>query len=247
MTSIILYKQMAISSIKKIFAVSPCIRIEPIETIKTKRHLTEFRQVDIEEAHASMEDSMHLSEKMLRYVIKRIKRKCRTELDLFERELSIPRIPFKRFDYKEVMEILRSIGFDVKYEEEISHEAEEALSKRFKEPFFIMHYPKQARGFYYLEGSDGILEDFDLIYPEGFGEAISGGEREHEFEKVKMRLKFSGEDPLKYKLYLEMLKTGVPPSSGFGLGVERLTRYMCGLKTVWEAVPFPRVPGIISI
>jgi asparaginyl-tRNA synthetase len=247
MTSMILYKQMAISSIKKIFAVSPCVRIEPEETIKTKRHLAEFRQVDIEEADATMQDSMRLSEEMLRYVIKRIRDKCSEELDFFGRKLHVPRIPFKRFYYRDVIEIVHSLGFTFRYGEEISHEAEEALSKEFKEPFFITHYPKQARGFYYLEDVDGTLKDFDLIYPEGFGEAISGGEREHEYERVKMRLESSKEDLSKYKMYLEMLKSGIPPSSGFGIGVERLTRYICGLKTVWEAVPFPRIPGVISI
>ena len=43
-----------------------------------------------------------------------------------------------------------------------------------------------------------------------------------------------------------MLRDGMRPSAGFGIGVERLTRYICGREYVWDAVPFPKVPGIPS-
>ncbi len=105
-----------------------------------------------------------------------------------------------------------------------------------------------ARGFYDREDPDrpGVLRDFDLVYPEGFGEAISGGEREFQLERVLARIRSNGEDPGAYGWYLEMLGEGVPPSAGLGIGVERLTRFVCGLEKIWEAVPFPKVPGIVS-
>ncbi len=248
MSSMILYKQMAVSSMNKIFAVSPCIRLEPVETIKTGRHLAEFRQVDIEEAKVSYEDSMALAERMVQYAIKRVKRKCRKELKLLDRKLRVPKIPFQRFYYSEALKIIDSLGFNVDYGKEIPWDVEEALSKEFKEPFFITDYPKEARGFYYLEDSSkpGVLKDFDLIFPEGFGEAISGGEREYSIEAVEKRMKLLDDDKSKYEWYLTMLRSGILPSSGFGIGVERLTRFICGLKTIWEAVPFPKIPGVIS-
>jgi Aspartyl/asparaginyl-tRNA synthetases len=118
----------------------------------------------------------------------------------------------------------------------------------FHEPFFVTDYPLTARGFYDREDPErpGILRDFDLLYPEGFGEAVSGGERENTFKGVVRRMKMTDEDPSAYRWYLDMLKDGVLPSAGFGIGVERLTRWICGLNAVWEAVPFPKVPGIIS-
>jgi asparaginyl-tRNA synthetase len=248
MSSMILYKQMAVSSIKKIFAVSPCVRIEPIETIKTGRHLAEFRQVDIEEARVSYENSMKLAERLLQYVIKRVKRKCGKELKVLGRKLRVPKIPFKRYYYDEILKIVHDLGFKVEYGEEIPWDAEEVLSKKFKEPFFIIDYPKKARGFYYLEDASkpGVLRDFDLIFPEGFGEAISGGEREYSYETVEKRMKSLKDDISKYKWYLTMLKSGISPSSGFGIGVERLTRFICGLDAIWEAVPFPKIPGVVS-
>ncbi|HDM05663.1 MAG TPA: hypothetical protein ENG34_00100, partial [Candidatus Aenigmarchaeota archaeon] len=122
------------------------------------------------------------------------------------------------------------------------------ISLSQEEPFFITDYPKEARGFYYIEHEEkpGFLKDFDLLYPEGYGEAVSGGEREYRYEKVTERMKETGEDPRKYSWYLDMLKYGIPKSAGFGIGLERLTRYICGLEKIWEATPFPKLPGIFS-
>jgi asparaginyl-tRNA synthetase len=248
MSSMILYKQMIIASIPKVFSVSPNIRLEPLETVNTKRHLTEFRQVDIEQAFASYNDVMRLAEKMIRSVLKEIKTKCQVELEILERTLKMPAKPFRKYTYEEAVEIVNSLGFHVKYGEELNWKAEEALSKIHNEPFWIVDYPLTARGFYYLEHPDnpGILRDFDLLYPEGYGEAISGGERETRYSRVLERIQRGGEDPAKYGWYLKMLKDGIPPSAGFGIGVERLTRYICGLENIWDAVPFPKVAGIAS-
>ena len=75
---------------------------------------------------------------------------------------------------------------------------------------------------------------------------MSGGEREYEYEKVINRMRKREEDPASYGWYLEMLREGIVPSAGFGIGVERLTRYLCGASKIWETVPFPKVPGIAS-
>jgi len=248
MSSMILYKQMAVSSFEKIFALSPNVRLEPLESAKTARHLAEFRQIDLEMTYASYEDAMGLAERMLASVVKKVREKCGKELESLGRELQEVKGPFKRLTHKEAVELLRSKGYMVSYVEEIPWDAEKALSAMHQEPFFVYDYPLVSRGFYDREDPNrpGILRDFDMLYPEGFGEAISGGEREHTFGGVLKRMKLTGENPEKYGWYLQMLKQGVPFSVGFGIGVERLTRWICGLETIWEAVPFPRVPGIAS-
>ncbi|MHA1744126.1 MAG: asparagine synthetase A [Candidatus Heimdallarchaeota archaeon] len=248
MSSMILYKQMAILSLEKVFALSPNIRLEPVEAIKTRRHLVEFRQIDVEQAYADYQKMMVLAEKLVQYVCKRVKKKCKEALNILGRKLIIPRIPFKRFSYYEAIELLKTFGFKMRLGKEIPWHLERVLSERFHEPFFVTNYPISARGFYYREDPEhpGILRDFDLMYPEGYGEAISGGEREHTYKRVLKRIKENGEKLKGYWWYLEMLKEGVPPSAGFGIGVERLTRWICGLKNIWDAVPFPKVPGVIS-
>jgi len=248
MSSMILYKQMAICAIERIYSLSPNIRLEPVETVSTGRHLSEFRQIDLEAAHATYRDAMKLAEGLLCYVIKIVILKRRQELGALGRTLQVPSLPFKRIKYKDALEKVNSIGYRMEFGEEIPWDAEAEISRQYPEPFFITDYPVGARGFYYLEhkGRPGFLRDFDLIYPEGYGEAASGGEREHRYERIVSRMRLTGEDPLNYGWYIKMLKKGIPPSTGFGIGVERLTRYICGLEKVWEATPFPKVPGVIS-
>src|SRR5690349_3745567 len=50
MTSAILYKQASLLAFDKIFYVAPNVRLEPLETCSTSRHLAEFHQIDVEAA-----------------------------------------------------------------------------------------------------------------------------------------------------------------------------------------------------
>lgn len=248
MSSMILYKQMAVNSLGKVFALSPNIRLEPNSNLFTGRHLSEFRQLDLEVAEASYREVMIIGEDMVTAVISRLLKECNDELCSLDRDLNRPKPPFEKISHCEVVELLRSEGYDVEPGEEIPSFAESALSDMFDDFFWIIDYPMTARGFYDREDPNrpGILNDFDLFYPEGYGEAISGGEREFTYENVVKRMKSNGEDPERYGWYLDMLKEGTVPSAGFGIGVERFTRYICGLENIWDAVPFPKVPGIIS-
>jgi len=132
--------------------------------------------------------------------------------------------------------------------EEIPWDVEEKPSSLFEEPFFIHDYPRGSRGFYDREDPErpGILRNFDMLYPEGYGEAVSGAEREYTYERAVERMRETGEDPSEYGWYLRMLKDGIPPSASFGIGVERLTRYICGLRAVWEARLYSKVARVIS-
>jgi asparaginyl-tRNA synthetase len=248
MSSMILYKQMAVSSLGRVFALSPNVRLEPSESLFTGRHLSEFRQLDLEVAGASYKEVMAVGERMVSQVIDRVARACPEELDLLGRELRAPSTPFERVSHSEAVEMLRAEGFDLDPGQEIPWEAEERLSRMHGEPLWIYDYPMTARGFYDLEDPErpGVLRDFDLIYPEGFGEAISGGEREYRYDRVMARITANGESPGAYGWYLDMLRDGIGPSAGFGIGIERLTKYICGLENIWEAVPFPKVPGVFS-
>ena len=105
--------------------------------------------------------------------------------------------------------------------------------------------PIMHREFYDKEHDDkkGYLADMDLIYPEGYGEALSGGEREFELDRIKRRMKIKGKRYKDFKAYLDCAKKGLPKSAGFGIGIERLTRFICGLDKIEEASLFPKIPG----
>lgn len=235
MSSMILYKQMALTVFDRVFSLSPNVRLEDPESVRTGRHLAEFYQLDLEAAFKTCEEMMDVGDRLICHCLKTIREKCSDELQFLGRDVPSFQPPFKRVPHEDVAERFSISG-------EIPWEDEKTLSEESDEPFWIVDYPCGSRGFYYLE-VDGVLKSMDLLMPEGYGEVISGGEREHEYERVKALLerdRIAGE----YTWYLDMLRVGVPPSAGFGLGVERLTQYVCGLEHIWEGSPFPKVPGI---
>ncbi|NWF95998.1 MAG: hypothetical protein HXY34_07620 [Candidatus Thorarchaeota archaeon] len=246
MTSMILYKQMAISSIPKMYSFSPNVRIEPVDVCDTGRHLAEFYQVDLEAAETSMSDIMDLGDRLLSSVTATIKRECAAQLEFLNRSMIPSPMRLPRITYSRALGLLESLGTEVEWGSEIPWDAERVLSSQFSTPFWVTDYPVGSRGFYYLvDPSDpGTLRTMDLLLPEGFGEVASGGEREHTLEGVISQMNRTGEDPARYGWYMDMLREGVPPSAGFGIGLERLTRYVCGVRDIWECSPFPKVPGV---
>ncbi len=234
--SMILHKQISMLSFDKIFTFSPNIRLEPVELTDTGKHLVEFTQLDIEVREYSREEIITFGEELLSHVLSKIQKQCSNELDFFDRELEIPEPPFERIKYHHAYNKYGRIF-------------EEVLSQEKREPFWITDIPSDEREFYDMEDPKrpGILRDMDLIYPEGFGEALSGGEREHKLENIKKRLREQNLDIDHFKEYLKFAEKGLPPSAGFGLGIERLTRFVCGLDDVKNTVLFPKKPGRITL
>jgi asparaginyl-tRNA synthetase len=230
--SMIFHKQLALQTLDKIFTFSPNIRLEPTERKNTRRHLFEFTQLDIEVKYAKREDIIKLCEELLISVIKTIKEKCKEELKIIDRKLTVPKTPFRKINYKDAYK-------------KHGKEFEQIISKTHKEPVWIVDIPLEKREFYDREDPDkpGVLLDMDLIYPEGYGEALSGGEREYEYERIKQRIIKKGQKLSDFKEYLKLAQKDLPPSSGFGIGIERLTWYICGLKRIEEASLFPKIPG----
>ena len=250
MSSAILYKQMLAASLGSIYLFAPNIRLEPVESIRTRRHLCEFYQVDVEQANSTYHEAMALLEELVANVIGRILTERGELLGSLRSKLTKPSIPFKRIKHREAIDLLNAKGFPAGYDSEIPWrgdiDLEKELSLLFSEPFFVYDYPYGSRSFYDRQDPTdaSTLNCFDLIYPNGFGEAASGAEREYEYDKVLARITESGENADQYGWYLEMLRDGIPPSSGFGIGLERFTRYVCGLDSIWEATPYPKLAGI---
>ena len=230
--SMIFHKQVALKTLEKIFVFSPNVRIEPEISKDTGRHLFEFTQLDLEVKNAKREDMILLCEEMLTHLIKSIKKSCKEELKSLKRELKTPKRPFKRIAYKEAYEIY---GKDF----------ETIISKKHGEPVWIIDMPIMHREFYDKEHEEmpGYLVDMDLIYPEGYGEALSGGEREYKYDRIKKRMRLKGKKYSEFNSYLKIAEKGLQPSAGFGIGIERLTRYICGLKKIEETALFPKIPG----
>ncbi|MFJ2110037.1 asparagine synthetase A [Streptomyces microflavus] len=252
MTSAILYKQASLLSFGKIFCIAPNVRLEPLETANTSRHLTEFHQLDVEIAGASREDAMEVAQGVVTHAVHRALDKAAGHLDELGRSRDALAAwlddPFVRITHRETVRRLHELGHAQDPETEIDWAGERLLSEGEKRPFFVTDYPKGSRGFYDRESATepGTLSNFDLIAPEGYGELCSGSEREYDYRRMVARMRETGENPAKYGWYLELVRGGIPSSSGFGIGVQRLTRYVAGLDAVWQTSMFPKLPGVVS-
>jgi asparaginyl-tRNA synthetase len=252
MTSGILYKQGALLGFEKIFYIGLNVRLEPPHTVSTSRHLAEFHQIDIEIAGASRAEAMRVASGVVSHAVLRVVEELPEELAGLGRDLAAlsggVAEDFDEISHHEAIELLRKLDRPHSAESEIDWECEELLSRTAQRPFFIVDYPRGCRGFYDRESrtEDGVLRNFDLIAPEGYGELASGSEREFEYRRLIERMRETGENPAKYSWYLEIARGGIPPSAGCGIGVERLTRYVAGLQEIWQASAFPKIPGVPS-
>lgn len=252
MTSAILYKQASLTAFDKIFFVAPNVRLEPLETASTSRHLAEFHQIDVEIAGASRDDIMSLVEGLVGHVVQDVVQALPGELERLGRDVGafadLLAEPFERRPHADAVADLHGLGHGQSPDAEINWTGEAILSRKASKPFFITDYPKGSRGFYDRESRErpGFLRNFDLIAPEGFGELCSGSERENDYATIVARVRESGENPAKYGWYLQLMREGLPSSAGFGLGVERFTRYLAGLDSVWQASAYPKLPGVVS-
>ncbi|MFR9676946.1 asparagine synthetase A [Streptomyces sp. TR02-1] len=252
MSSAILYKQASLLAFDKIFCIAPCVRLEPLETSNTSRHLAEFHQIDVELAGAGREDAMRVGEDLVRAVVRGVVEAHSGDLERLGRDVSalLPLLDgmFGSMTHAEAVSELRALGHDQSADAEIDWEGEALLSRQNEQPFFVTDYPKGSRGFYDRESRTvpGALRNFDILAPEGYGELCSGSEREHEYSRIVTRMRETGENPAKYEWYLRMAREGIPASAGFGIGLERFTRYLAGLDSVWQASAFPKVPGEVT-
>jgi len=122
---------------------------------------------------------------------------------------------------------------------------ETIISRRHDRPVFVTEYPREAKAFYMKRSAADprVVRNMDLLAPDGYGEIIGGSQREDDLERLLAALKEKRLDPAAYEWYLDLRRYGSVPHGGFGLGIERALAWVCGLKHVREAIPFPRTLG----
>lgn len=252
MTSAILYKQASLLGFPKLYYIAPNVRAEPPETVNTSRHLVEFHQIDVEMAGATGTDARRTAERLLVAIVRHVLSAVPDELTALGRDPIVFREllsePFDEITHKEAVGLLYELQCPQNVDGEIGWEGEAMLSHKATKPFFINDYPKGSRGFYDRESptDPGTLRSFDLIAPGGYGELVSGSEREFDYARIVTRMRETGENPAKYGWYLDLVREGIPGSAGFGMGVERVTRFLTGLDKLWQVSAYPKVAGLVA-
>ena len=240
-----------------VYTFGPTFRAERSNTV---RHAAEFWMIEPELAFADLSDDMDCAEDMVKFIITKVMKTCRDELEflnkfvdngLIERLKLVTESEFKRLTYTEAIEILEKVKdrfeFPVYWGVDLQSEHEKYITEEvFKKPVFLTNYPKDIKAFYMrLNDDKKTVAASDLLVP-GIGELIGGSQREERIDVLKTRMKECGLKEEDYASYLDLRKYGGVTHSGFGLGFERMVMYLTGIANIRDVLPFPRTVGTLD-
>jgi asparaginyl-tRNA synthetase len=253
-----LYLEAMIFSLGPVWSLTPSFRAERSRTV---RHLAEFSHLEAEAPWVTLEDILKVQEQLLSYVIQNTIKERAEELTYLKRdiiELKKVKPPFERLSYEKAIEILNSKGFMIMQEDgskrkmqfgdDLNIDSERELTKSLTKPVFVVGYPLAVKPFYVKENPHhrGIGLAADMLAPQGFGEITSGGLREDDIVSITERIKKEGLNPAAYDWYLDLRKYGSVPHGGFGLGTERLMRWITNAEDIKDTVLFPRTMSRVT-
>ena len=239
-----LYAEASAMAFGNVYTFGPTFRAEKS---KTRRHLTEFWMLEPEMAFATLEDVITLAEDMVTRVVSDVLETRKVELETLERDISKLEActgKFPRITYDEASKILLAHPESEFVEgDDLGAPDEEILAAMHEKPLVITHYPKAVKAFYMKEAPDDPTRvlAMDIIGPEGAGELIGGSQREEDLDTLLAAIA-KHELPMEdFQWYLDLRRFGSVPHGGFGLGLERLVRWICGIEHIREAAPYPRM------
>jgi len=238
-----LYNEANAMALGRVYCFGPTFRAEKS---KTRRHLTEFWMVEPEVAYATLDDVIELAEGLVVHVVSRVLDRRQKELKVLERntsKLEAVKAPFPRVSYDDAAKLLVEKGLPFEHGTDFGGTDETVLSDQFDRPVVVHRYPAAIKAFYMKpdpQQPDKAL-CVDVLAPEGYGEIIGGGERLDDYDLLVQRIEEHKLPREAFEWYLDLRKYGSVPHGGFGMGIERVVSWVCGLEHVRETIPYPRM------
>ena len=243
------------TALSRVYTFGPTFRAE---NSNTPRHLAEFWMIEPEMAFFTLEDDMDIQEEFIKYLLNWALTKCREDLEFFNKRIQpgliemlehVVNSKFKRISYTDAIAELEKHADKFEFKPywgcDIATEHERYLTEQiFKCPVMVYNYPKEIKSFYMKVNEDGkTVRAVDVLVP-GIGEIIGGSEREENYDKLLAACKERNMDMSNYEWYLDLRRFGTVPHAGFGLGFERLIRYVTGMENIRDVIPYPRAPKL---
>ncbi len=238
-----LYNEANAMALGRVYCFGPTFRAEKS---KTRRHLTEFWMVEPEMAYSTLDDVTAVAEQLVVAVVTRVLAARRDELATLERDVTpLERVcaPFPRVSYDEAVELLKNDGLPFEWGGDFGSPDETALAKHFEQPVVVHRFPSAIKAFYMKPDPDRpeLSLSVDVLAPEGYGEIIGGGQRMDDYDSLLEQVRAHKLSEKTFEWYLDLRRYGSVPHGGFGMGLERVVAWICGLEHVREAIPYPRM------
>lgn len=243
-----LYIESTALALGKVYSFGPTFRAEKS---KTRRHLTEFWMIEPEVAFAGLEDIMQLAEKFLSHIVMRVLEGHQADLKVIGKDVSkleAIKAPFPRVSYDEAHAMLEEAYKAGKienphvYGDDFGSPDETYISNQFDRPVMVHRYPAAVKAFYMEPDPEDATKALclDVLAPEGYGEIIGGSQRVSSYDLLKSRIEAHNLPLDAFQWYLDLRRYGSVPHAGFGMGIERVVAWVCGLEHVRETIPFAR-------
>jgi asparaginyl-tRNA synthetase len=258
-----LYIEATALALGKVYSFGPTFRAEKS---KTRRHLTEFWMVEPEACYMDLDGLMVLAEDFLTHIVNRVLETHRGDLKVIGKDIAKleaviadpsdgqaegshpPRSGFPRLSYDQAHQMLVDahakglIENEHIYGDDFGSPDETYISNQFAKPVMVHRYPAAVKAFYMqpdpLDPTKALC--VDVLAPEGYGEIIGGSQRVDSYDLLKSRIEAHDLPMDAFQWYLDLRKYGSVPHSGFGMGIERVVAWICGLEHVRETIPFAR-------
>ncbi len=243
-----LYGEASAMAFGRHYNFGPCFRAEKS---KTRRHLTEFWMVEPEIAYCDIEENMEWAEKLLVYIVKHVLNTRFEDLKILERDVSaLEKIDnsFPKISYTECIKLLQKDGFNIKWGDDFGSPEETHISSKYDRPVIVHRFPSKIKAFYMKRDpqNEDVVLGMDILAPDGYGEIVGGSERETDIDILLHRIKEEKLNKEDYDWFLDLRRYGSVQHSGFGMGIERVVAWICGLSHIRETIPFARTMSRIN-
>ena len=209
-------------------------------------HISEFWMAEMEAAWMTLAELTEVAKDEIRFIIKKVLETHRPELEVLGRDIKLlekyAKEKYPTITYTEALKLLEKKGVKLPWGKDLRTKEENVLGEHFGVPIIVTHYPKDIMAFYKPRDPKDPRTAlcFDMIAPEGYREIIGGSERSTDIKQMKADLKKAGAGAGDYDWYFDLRKYGSVPHAGYGLGVERVVAWLCGIDNIKDAVSFPR-------
>jgi len=255
-------KRLIVGGFEGVYEIGKNFRNEGMD----RNHNPEFTCMELYVQYKDYNWMMSFTEKLLETVCIAVNGKAEREID---GQLVSFKAPYRRLPILEAIKEKTGFDCDGKTEEEIRQfclskgmEVDETMGKgklidelfgefcegTFIQPTFITDYPVEMSPLTKMHRSKpGLTERFELMVngkelANAYSELNDPIDQEERF-KEQMRLADKGDDEAMIidQDFLRALQYGMPPTSGIGIGIDRLVMLMTGKTFIQEVLFFPQM------